>query len=119
MTTMAATAAADESSGVDRKDGKDVHFAKSSLRIAVQRRRESADTKRDDQNEYNQWRKEEKERSEQLECRFILACCEEKRILFIFPAALAATLLVRCKVFYDGSSVPTAPLLNGIRPEAG
>lgn len=24
----------------------------------------------------------------------------------------------RCKVFYDGSSVPTAPLLNGIRPEA-
>jgi hypothetical protein len=26
--------------------------------------------------------------------------------------------LPRCKVFYDGSSVPTAPLLNGIRPEA-
>ncbi|KYM89632.1 hypothetical protein ALC53_01944 [Atta colombica] len=78
------------------------------------------ETKRDDQNEYNQWRKGEKERSKQLaECRFILACCEERRILFIFPAALAATLLVRCKVFYDGSSVPTAPLLNGIRPEAG
>ncbi|KYQ60161.1 hypothetical protein ALC60_00567 [Trachymyrmex zeteki] len=119
MTTMAATAAADESSGVDRKDGKDVHFAKSSLRIAVQRRRESTDTKRDDQNEYNQWRKGEKERGKQLECRFILACCDERRILFIFPAALAATLLVRCKVFYDGSSVPTAPLLNGIRPEVG
>ena len=46
MTTMAATAAADESSGVDRKDGKDVHFGKSSLRIAVQRRRESADVNR-------------------------------------------------------------------------
>lgn len=46
MTTMAATAAAtvaDESSGVDRKD---VHFAKSSLRFAVQRRRESADVNR-------------------------------------------------------------------------
>lgn len=41
---MAATAAAaDESSGVDRKD---VHFAKSSLRFAVQRRRESTDVNR-------------------------------------------------------------------------
>lgn len=60
-----------------------------------------------------------RERGKQLECRFILACCEERRILFISPTALAATLLVRCKVFYDGSSVPTAPLLNGIRPEAG
>lgn len=43
MTTMAATAAADESSGVDRKD---VHFAESSLRFAVQRRCESADVNR-------------------------------------------------------------------------
>jgi len=41
--TMSTMAAADESSGVDRKD---VYFAKSSLRFVVQRRRESADVNR-------------------------------------------------------------------------
>jgi len=71
------------------------------------------------QKEHDGRKERKRERQAELECRFILACCEEKRILFISSVALAATLLPRCKVFYDASSAPTAPLLNGIRPEAG
>lgn len=62
------------------------------------------------------WRKEGRGRLLQ---RFILARRAERegkregrRILFTSPPFYSAG---RYKVFYDGSPVPTAPLLNGIR----